>query len=187
MPTKSRIRLTPDGSGSYDRIKTQSAGTRSVISIDHKAATRRHRSFAAQLRLQLANSISSHPWARPYRILVVEEDARWRRIYTQTLSRYGHQVYTAEDGEAAWNALNMQEIPKKRYDLVITNGALPKLTGIELVQKLRAAQIHVAVILASGFVPENIDNLHFAAILQKPFPQEKLLEAVNAIMCVVIE
>jgi two-component system response regulator PilR (NtrC family) len=59
---------------------------------------------------------------------VVEEDRELRLRYAFALSRPSYDVDVAEDGATGWQALQA-----KRYDLLITENKLPKLTGIELV------------------------------------------------------
>src|SRR5450759_780416 len=79
----------------------------------------------------------------PHRILVVEEDIHVRQLNTEVLTRSGYEVDAAEDGAAAWVALNGDS-----YDLMITDNGMPKLTGIELLRKLRAARMELPVIMA---------------------------------------
>ena len=54
----------------------------------------------------------------------------------------------AEDGVAAWEALQVNN-----YNLLITEHNLPKLTGVELVRKLRAARMDVPVVMAAVRLP----------------------------------
>ena len=57
----------------------------------------------------------------PHRILVVEDDISIRRLNTEVLRRSGYEVDAAEDGAAAWEALNADS-----YDLMITDNNMPK-------------------------------------------------------------
>jgi YesN/AraC family two-component response regulator len=63
-------------------------------------------------------------------------------------------VDTAEDGEFGWEALQA-----KNYDLLITDNNMPKVSGLELVKKLRSARMALPVILASGAMPEELNRL----------------------------
>ena len=63
-----------------------------------------------------------------YRILVAEENPQLRLRYAFALVRPGYDVDVAEDGAAAWEALQA-----KRYHLLITENDLPRLTGVDLV------------------------------------------------------
>src|SRR5580658_9463351 len=83
------------------------------------------------------------------RILVVEDDADIRRVNTEVLIYSGYQVDAAEDGAAAWDALQLNQ-----YDLMVTDNDMPKVTGVELIQKLQTARMAVPVIMATGTSPE---------------------------------
>ena len=74
------------------------------------------------------------PPARPPRILVVDEDAGLRHLGCACLSNDGYNVDTAADGEAAWAALCSSS-----YDLLLTGQVMPRLRGLDLVARMRAA------------------------------------------------
>ena len=63
---------------------------------------------------------------------------------------------------------------------------MPKLTGVELVKKLRSARMALPVIMATGKLPakELAQNplLQLAAILPKPFSFEELLGTVKEVL-----
>src|ERR1700686_1182202 len=84
----------------------------------------------------------------PVRILVVEDDQTVRRFSATVLSDSGYQVDSAEDGAAAWDAIQTQH-----YDLVITDNKMPGLSGVELIERLHSMRVGVPVILASGIAP----------------------------------
>ena len=86
--------------------------------------------------------IPAHPSRR---ILVVEDDGAIRQSNAQVLVRSGYQVDTAEDGAAGWKALHGKE-----FDLMITDHDMPRLTGLELVKKVRCAP---SLKCASHFFP----------------------------------
>jgi DNA-binding NtrC family response regulator len=69
---------------------------------------------------------------------------------------------------------------------VITENDLPKLTGVDLVKRLRAARMPVPMVMAAGKLPtdELARNppLRAAATLAMPFPVESLLAAVRKIL-----
>jgi DNA-binding response OmpR family regulator len=114
----------------------------------------------------------------PYRILVVEDDISVRHLSSSVLTSSGFQVDTAEDGAAGWEALHTNS-----YDLLITDNSMPKLCGIELVQKLRSEHMTLPVVMASGTIPTEALNgnpsLDLAATLVKPFTKDELLGTVN--------
>jgi DNA-binding response OmpR family regulator len=117
----------------------------------------------------------------PHRILVVDDDISIRELSTMVLSTSGYQVDTAEDGVAGWNALHARS-----YALLITDNRMPKVSGIELVKRMRSAGMPLPVILASGAMPDAELNRHpwlqLAATLLKPFSGDELLGTVQKVL-----
>jgi DNA-binding response OmpR family regulator len=116
-----------------------------------------------------------------HRILVVDDDLCIRQLSGEVLTRSGYEVDIAEDGEAGWQALQA-----RNYDLLITDNNMPMLSGVELIMKLRAKDIKLPVILASGAIPTAELNRHpwlqLAATLLKPFTIEELLGTVKKVL-----
>jgi DNA-binding response OmpR family regulator len=115
------------------------------------------------------------------RILVVDEDGDLRRLYAEALADLGYHVDAAEDGAAAWKALQAN-----RYHLLITEHEMPSLTGVELVKMLRAARMAVPVVMAAGRLPTHEltrnPSLQLAATLSKPFGVHALLDTVKHVL-----
>jgi DNA-binding response OmpR family regulator len=113
---------------------------------------------------------------------VVEDDIALCKLNALVLARAGYQVDTAADGLAGWKALHM-----KSYDLLITDNDMPRLSGLELVKKLRSTQLTLPVVFASGSLdPEELkqdQSLQIAAALPKPYTPSQLLEVVKRILC----
>jgi DNA-binding response OmpR family regulator len=120
----------------------------------------------------------AHPLCR---ILVVDEDSDLRLLYADVLALPGCRVDAAEDGAAGWEALQVNN-----YNLLITEHSLPKLTGVELVRKLRAARMALPVVLAAARLPTEAlarnPSLQLAAMLLKPFTVEELLGTVTKVL-----
>ena len=57
-------------------------------------------------------------------------------------------MHQAEDGAAAWQALN-----RTTYDLLVTDNEMPKMTGVELIEKIHVARMPLPVIVVSGTMP----------------------------------
>ena len=120
------------------------------------------------------------PWQtnRSHRILLVDDDLSSRRLNSGLLIRSGYEVDTAEDGQAGWEALHARS-----YDLLITDNTMPRLSGLELLKRLRSAQMMLPVVLASGTLGIAELNRHqwlrITATLWKPFTADQLLVAVK--------
>jgi DNA-binding response OmpR family regulator len=113
---------------------------------------------------------------------VVDDESAVRLLIASALVRSGYHVDTAEDGEMGWEALL-----SKSYDLLITDNNMPKVSGLELVKKLRSADLALPVILVSGAMPTQELNRHpwlqVAGTLLKPFTGDELLEIVKKVLC----
>jgi two-component system alkaline phosphatase synthesis response regulator PhoP len=117
----------------------------------------------------------------PQRILVVEDDGDIRRLNAEVLAHSGYHVDAAEDGAVAWDTLQ-----RNRYDLMVTDNDMPKVSGVELLHKLHAADMALPVIMATGQLPEEEFTRHPwlqpAAILIKPYSFKELLEMVRNVL-----
>jgi acetyltransferase-like isoleucine patch superfamily enzyme/CheY-like chemotaxis protein len=117
----------------------------------------------------------------PHRILVVEDDRELRQINAMVLTHAGYTVDMAEDGAAAWEALQANQ-----YGLMITDNHMPRLTGVELLKKLRSARMGLPVIMATGTLPtqELAENpgLEPVAMLAKPYAPDQLLDTVKDVL-----
>ncbi|HLP07557.1 MAG TPA: response regulator [Opitutaceae bacterium] len=115
------------------------------------------------------------------RLLVVDDEPLARESAALALRAAGYRVDFASDGEEGWDALQ-----RTNYDLLITDNAMPRLTGIELLQRIRAARQDLAAILVSGAVPWDTGDapreFHPLAVLEKPYRGEDLLLLVRAMV-----
>jgi DNA-binding response OmpR family regulator len=114
-------------------------------------------------------------------ILLVDADIYTQELNAGTLIRAGYNVETADDGADAWKMLN-----SRSYELLITDDKMPRLTGLELITKLRSANMKLPVILTPAKKPEEgfapYPWLAHDAILPKPFTATALLNAVEKIV-----
>jgi PAS domain S-box-containing protein len=117
----------------------------------------------------------------PRRILVVDDDRAIRQLSLEVLAGAGYEVDAVTDGATGWDALQA-----KTYDLVITDNKMPRMTGVEMIEKLRSARMAVQVIMVTGDLPahEFIRQpwLKPDATLERPFSSGVLLEAVSTIL-----
>jgi DNA-binding response OmpR family regulator len=118
---------------------------------------------------------------RPVRILVVDDDPVLCLFNAELLAKAGFEVDTAPDGEAGLDALQM-----KRYDLLITDNNMPKISGLELLRTLRLVDKALPAILVSGAMPldelKREPQLRLAAMLPKPFTPHDFLSTVRDVL-----
>jgi DNA-binding response OmpR family regulator len=117
----------------------------------------------------------------PHRILVVDDDENTRRLNVAILTQAGYEVDAVTDGGAGFDAIR-----NEYYDLVITDNAMPKVTGIQMLKKLRAAHLSLPVIMATGALPteEFARNpwLQPDASLLRPYSTDELLRKVAIVL-----
>ena len=117
----------------------------------------------------------------PQRILVVDDDSSYRQLSVDVLVDSGYTVDTAEDGAAGWEALQA-----KIYDLVITDNVMPKMTGLEMIGKIRLTGLKVPVMMATGCLPlfefAGRPWLYPEATLQRPFSNDDFVATVKGVL-----
>ncbi|MBD1910792.1 MULTISPECIES: response regulator transcription factor [unclassified Leptolyngbya] len=115
------------------------------------------------------------------RILLVEDDSYMRQALNLTLTRQNYTVEVAQDGEMAWDL-----IQANTYDLVVLDVMLPKIDGISLCQKLRAAQNYIPILLLTGLNSgsDKVMGLDAGAddYVVKPFDVGELLARVRVLL-----
>ena len=115
------------------------------------------------------------------RILLVEDEAPLRETLAARLKREGYAVDTACDGEEA--IFLGKEVP---FDVAIIDLGLPKMTGLELIQKLRGMgqKYPILILTARSSWQDKVEGLKTGAddYLVKPFHVEELLARINALM-----
>lgn len=67
-----------------------------------------------------------------FKILIIEDEPGFRRTYTDMFTHFGHTVLQAEDGEEG-----VRLAKTKRPDLILLDLVLPKLSGYEVLAKVR--------------------------------------------------
>ena len=115
------------------------------------------------------------------RILLVEDEAPLRETLAARLKRDGYAVDAAGDGE---EGLYLgREVP---FDLAIIDLGLPKLSGLDLVKRLReeGARFPILILTARSSWQDKVEGLKSGAddYLVKPFHVEELLARINALV-----
>ena len=115
------------------------------------------------------------------RVLVVEDEPRIAADIRRGLEQAGFAVDLVGDGEAAWFQADVET-----YDAMILDLGLPKLDGLSVLRKLRAANnaLPVLIITARDGWRERVDGINAGAddYLSKPFRMEELVARLHAIL-----
>jgi two-component system, OmpR family, alkaline phosphatase synthesis response regulator PhoP len=115
-------------------------------------------------------------------ILICDDEVHILRATEFKLHRAGYEVVTASDGQQAWEA-----IQARRPDLLITDYQMPRLTGAELIKRLRSSEQtrDLPIILLTGKEmelsrQEILEQWGVLAMLGKPFSPRELLQIVQS-------
>jgi CheY-like chemotaxis protein len=110
-------------------------------------------------------------------ILLVEDNRDVSDAYTAVLETLGYRVVLAHDGE---EALKIWDCERDQIALVLTDLAMPGMSGTEVFGALRDRGITAPVIMLSGYpVPTGVNLEGIADWLQKPLEVEELIAAVD--------
>lgn len=115
--------------------------------------------------------------------LVVDDEFHIVQVVSIKLKNNGYQVMTAENGADAFK-LACEVKP----DVIVTDYQMPVMTGLELIEKLRAneetAHIPVIMLTARGFAIEDDqkEQLRVSACLSKPFSPREVLATIEEVL-----
>ena len=115
-------------------------------------------------------------------ILVVDDDADIVKTFKSSLTREGHRVISAADGEDALNSLNA------RPDAVLIDIAIPGMNGIELCRRIRdnpaMASTPILFVRVCGDIESKTAAFDAGAddYLVKPFDLQELNLRVKALL-----
>lgn len=119
-------------------------------------------------------------------ILIVDDERDLAELYEIMLSKHGYQVTILNDGLEALQAFRTNQ---DRFDLVFTDQAMPRMTGVHLSQELLRIRPDLPIILATGY-SETISEddaiaLGIQRFLMKPVKARVLLRTIEEVLATV--
>ena len=115
------------------------------------------------------------------RILVVEDEEHLGRLIAEVLTNEGYAVETSENGRSG-----LARVLSEDFDLLILDWMLPDLSGIQILRRLRAAELGVPVLMltARTQIEDRVEGLDAGAddYLPKPFAFPELLARIRALV-----
>jgi len=118
--------------------------------------------------------------AMKHTIALVDDDRNILTSVSMTLEAEGFQVRTYTDGESA-----LQGITAKPVDLAVLDIKMPRMDGMELLQRLRSrSQLPVIFLTSKDEEVDQLMGLRLGAddYITKPFSQRLLLERIRALL-----
>lgn len=112
------------------------------------------------------------------KILVVDDEYYIRDLLKKSLSKEGYEVIDVENG-----VLAIELVEREKFDLVISDIRMPKMSGMELFRRIRSEFPDLPVILVTGYA--DIEGARKALkegavdYISKPFKLEELLKSVH--------
>jgi two-component system, cell cycle sensor histidine kinase and response regulator CckA len=132
----------------------------------------------------------AHPPSRPPErrtlrgsetILVVEDEERVRILACAILRRYGYDVLEAQSGG---DALIVCEQHKAPIDLLLSDVVMPRVSGPQLAERLRATRPEMKVLFMSGYADDAQlqHGVNASEVMQKPIRPETLTRRVREVL-----
>ncbi len=118
---------------------------------------------------------------RSLRVLVVEDEPLVREVLTVYLNEDRHEIVTAENGREG-----LEKFRQNKFDLVLTDRAMPEMNGDELAVEIRKIEPNQKLILLTGFgdlmsgtgeQPPGVD-----LVVSKPFTLSGLRTAIAKVL-----
>jgi two-component system chemotaxis response regulator CheY len=123
------------------------------------------------------------------KFLIVDDMGTLRKLINKQLNEIGHQNVTqGADGEAAWNLLEQHFNEKKPFDFIISDWNMPKMTGIELLKKVRGDERFNKLpflMLTAETEKEKVADALASGVsnyILKPFTKEILMSKIDKII-----
>jgi len=113
------------------------------------------------------------------KVLLVEDDKKLAKIIEKMLKRENFRVDVAEDGEEG-----LYLARNNKYDVMIIDWMLPKLSGIDLIKTLKKEGINTPTLIltAKSDIEDKVEGLSVADdYLTKPFEFEELIARLKAL------
>jgi DNA-binding response OmpR family regulator len=118
------------------------------------------------------------------RVLLCDDEIHILRAAEFKLKRAGYDVQIANDGQEAWEAIQV-----RKPDILITDCQMPRLDGFGLVQRVRqdadTEDLPILMLTAKGYElshEELAEKWKVIAVIPKPFSPRELLRRVEDVL-----
>ncbi|MGE4292472.1 MAG: response regulator [Desulfovibrio sp.] len=141
--------------------------------------------YLPRARAEAATPVQPLPLLQPGkgRVLVVDDEKPLVDIASEMLKGFGFEVTARTSSVEALEAFRFRP---DDFDLVVTDYAMPNLTGVELSQELLKIRPDLPVILCTGFsdtnTVERARSLGICDVIMKPILKSKLVQSVSGLL-----
>jgi DNA-binding response OmpR family regulator len=114
------------------------------------------------------------------KVLLIDDDVELTSLLTEYLTEEGFEVASVHDGRAG-----VEEAASKHYDIAVLDIMMPRMNGIEALQRIRkAGNMPVLMLTAKGDNVDRITGLNLGAddYVSKPCTPEELVARIRAIL-----
>jgi PAS domain S-box-containing protein len=118
-------------------------------------------------------ALATKRYYEPLVVLAVDDDPLVLTNTVAMLEELGHTAIEASSGKRALEILGEDN----SIDLIVTDQAMPEMTGAELARTIRAKWPKLSIVLATGFAETPADSIALPR-LSKPFTQAELAEKI---------
>jgi CheY-like chemotaxis protein len=115
---------------------------------------------------------TSNTTNRETTVLLVDDDSSVRDVTLQMLEALGYNVIIACDGIEALEKINQS------IDIVLTDFAMPNMTGAELAVKVRLTHPLMPIVFVTGYADTDALGLEATSVIQKPFDERTLQKRI---------
>ena len=110
-------------------------------------------------------------------VLVIDDEKGILQIIRQALTKFGHHVETAADGQEG-----IRKFDDGSFDIVITDIRMPGIDGNGVVKHIRNSEKQSIPVIAISGTPWLMESNAFDMVLAKPFPLKKLVESIGSLV-----
>lgn len=138
-----------------------------------------------------SNEPSSHINLGEVNILIVDDEKELVKVYERYLKRYMGDIKSAHDGDEAWDLIQENrdiEDTREHFHVVLTDCQMPKVSGFELIKRMREKKINIPVLLSAGNPNcfEGYESFYGVKTVQKPIELKGLQDIINDVLSSVI-
>jgi PAS domain S-box-containing protein len=139
--------------------------------------------IAAEISAPATEAVREPPRGRGETVMVVDDERALVALAEETLAELGYEPVGFDSSAAALAAFRSEP---ERFDLVISDEAMPDLTGTELAREIRQCRPDIPIILVSGLGGAQLAKVAAATgvseVLRKPLQRRDLAESLARVL-----